>query len=46
MSVEIPEHLKVGAKEGIEYPITVSYCGNCTMPIEVINSRRKKLHTR
>lgn len=36
MSIEIPEHLKVGAKEGIEYPITVSYCGNCTMPIEVI----------
>lgn len=32
---EILEHLKIGPKDGITYPITVQYCGNCTMPIEV-----------
>lgn len=32
---EIPEHLISGPKDGINYPLTVKYCGNCTMPIEV-----------
>ena len=32
---DIPEKLKIGPREGVTYPITVAYCGNCTMPIEV-----------
>lgn len=32
---EIPEHLISGPKNGANYPLTVQYCGNCTMPIEV-----------
>lgn len=32
---EILEHLKSGPKDGVVYPITVQYCGNCSMPIEV-----------
>ncbi|XP_031624346.1 density-regulated protein homolog [Contarinia nasturtii] len=32
---EILEHLKIGPKEGVTYPVTnVQYCGNCSMPIE------------
>lgn len=31
------EKLKIGPKDGAEYPINVQYCGNCTMPIEVRN---------
>lgn len=27
--------LMIGPKEGVNYPIQVIYCGNCTMPIEV-----------
>lgn len=27
--------LKIGPREGVNYPIQVTYCGNCTMPIEV-----------
>ncbi|XP_063221535.1 density-regulated protein homolog isoform X2 [Bacillus rossius redtenbacheri] len=26
--------LPIGPQEGVSYPITVQYCGNCTMPIE------------
>lgn len=31
---EIPERLISGPKSGISYPITMQYCGNCTVPIE------------
>jgi len=31
---EIPDRLVAGPKDGISYPITVQYCGNCSMPIE------------
>lgn len=31
----LQEKLKIGPLEGVEYPIEVLYCGNCTMPIEV-----------
>ena len=34
-SVNLAERLKTGPKEGVEYPVHVAYCGNCTMPIEV-----------
>lgn len=29
------EKMRTGPREGVEYPISVKYCGNCTMPIEV-----------
>lgn len=29
--------LAVGPKSGVTYPVDVLYCGNCTMPIEVIS---------
>lgn len=29
------DRLKMGPKPGVNYPIHVIYCGNCTMPIEV-----------
>lgn len=29
------DRLKMGAKPGVNYPLQVIYCGNCTMPIEV-----------
>lgn len=32
---EIPERLQIGPKDGVDYPLTVQYCGNCTMPLEV-----------
>lgn len=31
----IDPRLKIGPQEGVSYPISVTYCGNCTMPIEV-----------
>lgn len=31
----LAEKLKIGPQEGVQYPIQVIYCGNCTMPIEV-----------
>lgn len=31
----LAEKLKIGQKEGVEYPCHLLYCGNCTMPIEV-----------
>ncbi|XP_037028184.1 density-regulated protein homolog [Bradysia coprophila] len=31
---DVPEHLISGPKAGINYPLTVQYCGNCSMPIE------------
>lgn len=33
----VPERLKMGPREGVTYPLTVDYCGNCSMPIEVIH---------
>lgn len=30
----IPDHLIAGPKAGLVYPLTVQYCGHCTMPIE------------
>lgn len=29
------EKMRTGPREGVEYPVSVNYCGNCTMPIEV-----------
>ncbi len=29
--------LPVGPKEGVEYPLTVLYCGNCGLPTEVFS---------
>ncbi|XP_058444099.1 density-regulated protein homolog [Malaya genurostris] len=31
---EIPDKLQIGPKEGIQYPLSVQYCGNCSMPLE------------
>ncbi|XP_070506288.1 density-regulated protein homolog [Chironomus tepperi] len=31
---DLQEKLKIGPRAGVTYPITVAYCGNCTMPIE------------
>lgn len=31
---DLQEKLKIGPRDGVTYPIAVSYCGNCTMPIE------------
>lgn len=28
--------LALGPQPGVKYPISVLYCGNCSMPIEVI----------
>lgn len=41
---EIPERLQIGPKSGLDYPLTVQYCGNCTMPLEVNNSHHFVLH--
>lgn len=30
----IAEHLIAGPKAGLSYPLTVQYCGHCTMPLE------------
>lgn len=35
MSQEVLETLPVGPIPGVEYPATVLYCGNCSLPIEV-----------
>lgn len=34
ISVTTIDRLQIGAREGITYPMTVKYCGNCSMPIE------------
>ncbi|XP_050075596.1 density-regulated protein homolog [Anopheles maculipalpis] len=34
MTAEVPERLVIGPKEGVTYPLTVAYCGNCSMPLE------------
>ncbi|XP_053681844.1 density-regulated protein homolog [Sabethes cyaneus] len=34
MVSEIPEKLQIGTKEGVQYPLSVQYCGNCSMPLE------------
>lgn len=34
MVSEIPERLQVGPKNGIHYPLSLQYCGNCSMPLE------------
>lgn len=39
---DIQEKLKIGPRPGVSYPVTVAYCGNCTMPIEVSFKRKKK----
>lgn len=31
----IPEHLVIGPRAGVDYPLSIQYCGNCSMPIEV-----------
>lgn len=31
----LAQKLAIGPRDGVEYPVTVPYCGNCTMPIEV-----------
>ncbi|XP_055911689.1 density-regulated protein homolog [Eupeodes corollae] len=32
--VDMAARLQLGPREGVTYPLTVSYCGNCSMPIE------------
>ena len=39
---DLQEKLKIGPRAGVTYPITVAYCGNCTMPIEVSFKLKKK----
>ncbi|XP_053666287.1 density-regulated protein homolog isoform X1 [Anopheles marshallii] len=34
MTTEVPERLIIGPKAGVTYPLTVAYCGNCSMPLE------------
>jgi len=34
MTELLAEKLKIGPRDGVEYPISVQYCGNCSMPIE------------
>ncbi|XP_058821030.1 density-regulated protein homolog [Topomyia yanbarensis] len=34
MVSEIPPKLQIGPKEGVHYPLSVQYCGNCSMPLE------------
>lgn len=34
MVSEIPEKLQIGPKAGASYPLSVQYCGNCSMPLE------------
>lgn len=36
MTTAMEEKLKIGPREGMDYPIIMTYCGNCTMPIEVL----------
>lgn len=39
MSAEVVEklpNLQIGPDPSISYPIHVQYCGNCSLPIEVI----------
>lgn len=31
----LAQKLAIGPRDGVDYPVTVPYCGNCTMPIEV-----------
>ena len=31
----VADRLKLGPREGVNYPLIVQYCGNCSMPIEV-----------
>lgn len=31
----VAERLAIGLRKDVSYPITIQYCGNCTMPIEV-----------
>lgn len=32
---QIPAHLVCGPKDNVDYPLSVQYCGNCSMPLEV-----------
>jgi len=32
--INLNDRLQLGPKEGISYPLKVSYCGNCSMPTE------------
>lgn len=34
MVSEIPARLQAGPKEGVSYPLSVQYCGHCSMPLE------------
>ncbi|XP_062533343.1 density-regulated protein homolog [Armigeres subalbatus] len=34
MVSEIPAKLQIGPKDGISYPLSVQYCGHCSMPLE------------
>lgn len=38
------DKLAMGPRDGVNYPIHVPYCGNCSMPIEVRNLFSQKLH--
>lgn len=38
----IPEHLVSGPKDNVNYPLTVQYCGHCSMPLEVNTNKLLK----
>jgi hypothetical protein len=40
---DLAEKLKIGIKDTVSYPISVAYCGNCSMPIEVSKLYPQKL---
>lgn len=34
MVSDIPARLQIGPKEGVQYPLSIQYCGHCSMPLE------------
>lgn len=42
MTEDLSVKLKIGPKEGTDYPVSVLYCGNCTMPVEVSGDYLRK----
>lgn len=32
--VDLAQKLAIGPKPDVQYPLSVLYCGNCSMPIE------------
>ncbi|XP_055639870.1 density-regulated protein homolog isoform X3 [Toxorhynchites rutilus septentrionalis] len=34
MATEVQAKLAIGPRDGIQYPLSIQYCGNCSMPLE------------